>query len=474
MTSKTFVPGVTVIDSPWLQDVNDFIYNGDTSTLPSGNKLYNRINDSVSVKDFGAVGDGVADDTTAINTAISAMNPIGGMLYFPPGTYRTTAEILFNVSTLKLQGASEQSVVILVDHTGIGINVATNNRPCLYSMTIRRATIGVRGSRTGTGLRVFGDFGAGSSVQLNCSDVTIDGFSKNMDMYACFLSTFSNVTNKRCDVTYNLNNNTNDSIVFINCKSNNDIKQHIVGEGGAAECGASFVNCEFENGHKFPAIAVNSGTTFFLNFTNCYNYENNTGVDAGSTFNFIELAIAGKLAITGGGISSSGKDDARLIYGRRNASVGRWEIAISNTRLVSRRSTGLDVDVDFVETGNDTCMISPSCNYYNTLNPNCEISLGSGSLWKANPNILFRTRTGIINLANSTNMLQGTAVGTVSNAGASEHWQNNVLVFAAINGTDYTSLWPDNTGKWRTKHGSSLAAVTPASNTDGTIVGTQT
>jgi hypothetical protein len=43
----------------------------------------------VSVKDFGAVGDGVANDTTAINNALLAVNAAGKVaLYFPAGVYR--------------------------------------------------------------------------------------------------------------------------------------------------------------------------------------------------------------------------------------------------------------------------------------------------------------------------------------------------------------------------------------------------
>ena len=44
---------------------------------------------TVSVQDFGAVGDGVADDTDAINTALIAVNAAGAVrLHFPAGVYR--------------------------------------------------------------------------------------------------------------------------------------------------------------------------------------------------------------------------------------------------------------------------------------------------------------------------------------------------------------------------------------------------
>ncbi|MCM1165259.1 MAG: glycoside hydrolase family 28 protein [Lachnospiraceae bacterium] len=43
---------------------------------------------AVSVKDFGAVGDGEHDDTESIQTAVNCL-PEGGRLYFPEGTYST-------------------------------------------------------------------------------------------------------------------------------------------------------------------------------------------------------------------------------------------------------------------------------------------------------------------------------------------------------------------------------------------------
>ncbi|KKF95518.1 Glucan 1 3-beta-glucosidase [Ceratocystis platani] len=57
-----------------------------------------------NVKDFGAKGDGLADDTAAINDAISSGNRCGlkcdsstvtpAIIYFPPGTYRVSAPIV--------------------------------------------------------------------------------------------------------------------------------------------------------------------------------------------------------------------------------------------------------------------------------------------------------------------------------------------------------------------------------------------
>ena len=61
---------------------------------------------ALNVRDFGAVGDGVAEDTGAIQRAILLL-PRGGRLYFPAGTYRTSPIFLKSHMTLELaQGAT--------------------------------------------------------------------------------------------------------------------------------------------------------------------------------------------------------------------------------------------------------------------------------------------------------------------------------------------------------------------------------
>lgn len=49
-----------------------------------------KLSEAISVKDFGAVGDGVTDDTAAIQNAVAQVNLNGGTLLFPRGEYKVT------------------------------------------------------------------------------------------------------------------------------------------------------------------------------------------------------------------------------------------------------------------------------------------------------------------------------------------------------------------------------------------------
>jgi hypothetical protein len=61
----------------------------------------------VSVLDFGAVGNGTTDDTAAQQAGINYCVTIGCELYYPPGTYKTTASLTIS-SRIKIRGAGFQ------------------------------------------------------------------------------------------------------------------------------------------------------------------------------------------------------------------------------------------------------------------------------------------------------------------------------------------------------------------------------
>jgi hypothetical protein len=74
-------------------EISDAISSVNVGFLQAGTgavarSVQSRLRDTVSVKDFGAVGDGVTDDRAAIQAAINAINTSGGgVVYLPAGTY---------------------------------------------------------------------------------------------------------------------------------------------------------------------------------------------------------------------------------------------------------------------------------------------------------------------------------------------------------------------------------------------------
>lgn len=74
-----------------------------------------------NVKSYGAVGDGTTDDTAAIQAAINYAAPLGYVIYFPPGTYRTTATVGFTKNDaqqfgVQIVGSGLQKSYIEADH----------------------------------------------------------------------------------------------------------------------------------------------------------------------------------------------------------------------------------------------------------------------------------------------------------------------------------------------------------------------
>lgn len=68
-----------------------------------------------NVKDYGAIGDGVADDTAAFNSAVAAAGGAGGgIIFFPEGTYFTTNAEGFSVrdtNNISIRGVGRSSVL---------------------------------------------------------------------------------------------------------------------------------------------------------------------------------------------------------------------------------------------------------------------------------------------------------------------------------------------------------------------------
>jgi hypothetical protein len=120
-TSVTFMAGLHV--GAVVKFVNVNVASADASAVSYepgfvgsvATTVAAKLQQTVSVKDFGAAGDGVMDDTAAIQAALDSVYAAGGgTLYFPAGEYLVTtiAKVFASNITVVFQGAGKMASVL--------------------------------------------------------------------------------------------------------------------------------------------------------------------------------------------------------------------------------------------------------------------------------------------------------------------------------------------------------------------------
>lgn len=156
---------------------------------------------TVSVKDFGAVGDGVTDDTAAVQAAIDAAQD--GALYIPTGTYLCSAQLDINANTF-IFGDGRSASTLSFTHTGRGLfssfPVNTTNVADIklrdFGITCTNAS-----NINGGYVDICGTF-------IDLENIKIEGFK-----YGVILDQSELVTILRCEIINGIANGSNIWIV---------------------------------------------------------------------------------------------------------------------------------------------------------------------------------------------------------------------------------------------------------------------
>ena len=221
-----------------------------------------KLAESISVKDFGATGNGSTDDTAAIQAALTYANTIGGCkVFIPTGTYLCSSSLLIYKNTL-LEGQGRTTSILKFTNSGDGIQSTwTINSSIAVNIVIRDLYIyGTNVSSTGGG---FADVG-GTFLEL--TNVKITGFK-----YGIILDQSEIVAINKCDIeswttagvwlvngadhTVGANNNYTNRISISDCQFNNSATGYCIADDGGSN--HSYLNNNFNgSGTQIHAAGV--------------------------------------------------------------------------------------------------------------------------------------------------------------------------------------------------------------------------
>jgi hypothetical protein len=277
-----------------------------------------KMRDVVSVKDFGAVGDGVADDTAAIQAALTAAT--GQILYFPEGTYMVAAgsnDTSPSGAYTIFKGALSvpSNSTIEMDPNAV-VKCITTNLPSGSAFFVYQATnviirggtvLGDRTTHTGVGgEQLHGIYVSGSSnvriESVNVKDWWGDGIIVRQDG-AGTQSSYVSVDKVICD-NNRRNGMTLSAVSFVQVSNsafintNGTLPQAGVDcepDSGFSVAYAKFVNCQFNSNTKSGFMAAPQGTANAngLELVNCSAVSNGQyGFEIeGDSVNVINAAI---------------------------------------------------------------------------------------------------------------------------------------------------------------------------------------
>jgi len=165
----------------------------------------------INAIDYGVVGNGSTDDTTALQNAIAASISTGKPLYVPPGTYKITSGLTANASTFCMFGAGTRKTMIAP---------STNN---FDALTIGPGETG-SGNVPGGYCRDFGIKGGGSGAEITKKGVEKTSGKAAFKLNGMRLYEVTNVAvlEGAFDIGFDLVNNSFGAI-FNNCRTDFEV-----------------------------------------------------------------------------------------------------------------------------------------------------------------------------------------------------------------------------------------------------------
>jgi hypothetical protein len=172
---------------------------------------------TINVKSFGAKGDGITDDTEAIQNAIDAANQKNRKVYMPIGTYLISNSILLNGCTLLGETSN------IFNQAGTVILCANNTFTAIKQGSVSSA-----------------------DIMFNISDILVKNASIGYEINYAINSKFERLYADSCDIAYKLGDSSCVGSMF--CEFNNLYSQNCR-VGIESNSNQYFNNNRFNNGY---------------------------------------------------------------------------------------------------------------------------------------------------------------------------------------------------------------------------------
>ena len=345
----------------------DFTASGmGAETRGSGDKL----SDLISVRDFGAIGDGLTDDTLALQQALAAHRAI----FVPSGTYLITAPLTLGYRQ-SLIGAGQSSIIKAQSNSFVNLEVAAGYAT-VTNLRIENGLIGIK---------LFGR--DGECVQNIISDVHIVSAATGIQLDGyddsnrpCYWNRINRVLVEQ-PTLYGVHLTLSDDGDTPNANSFYAVRVYskgapTTGSGFYVEHGQlnnSFIDCEANiNGATATScfrVGSNSDKTLIMNLLcESWNSVPNIKLDSGS----VETAIMNLTAMSNGAaiydFSGGNYDAINAGFPDKNR--------LRKTVVTDLKATLMRFDTEFIDTpGNTNLDLSHSVHLVNATGGAITISL---------------------------------------------------------------------------------------------------
>lgn len=266
---------------------------------------------------YGAVGDNVNDDTSAIQSAINAAQTVsGGIVYFPPGTYKITGSLSVTSGSITLLGAGAPTAIIRQHTSGLA-----NGWVRLATSFVTMQGLQIDSTAAGT---------AGENLEITSASVanTIINCSFTAGTGACL---------KLGASTGNI------AATFTGCKFNvTNTAGYFAGTAATTAEHVNFVGCGF----SCTVVATNALVKLTRSyFSNCAFFVSTTSPNV--TF-FSSTGFASHVTINACSISSSNTSGTNTLFQSVSAVATGCEIAIATGGTLQLAGTSA---TSFAESG---------------------------------------------------------------------------------------------------------------------------